>query len=94
MKIMLNKNELARLMGFLDRFEECERISDNEYVIDFYDNQPPVTLDIVFEEDCIRIDGAGILAYDDSMDGYYIAEAIDDTETINKIFKECGAYCE
>ncbi|HIS03059.1 MAG TPA: hypothetical protein IAA75_04010 [Candidatus Pullichristensenella avicola] len=91
MMLSLNKQELAALRAFLDGNADCEALSESEYVADLYDLEAPMSLDLVFCEHGVRIDGACLLAYDEGMEGYYICEAVAAPEQVRRALTEAGA---
>lgn len=53
MKLTLNAEQFSALKSFLTTFEDCEALSDKEYVLDLYDLEPPLSLDIVLGAYCL-----------------------------------------
>ncbi len=91
MKIALTKDELRTFTDFLSRFEDAEQISNNEYVLDLFESDPPMTMDLTLEKDGLRIEGAAALRFDEEMDGWYAAERTEDAEKIRRILIDSGA---
>ena len=91
MKLKLNAGQEAELRAFLDQFEDAERLSEREYVVDLYDIEAPVSLDLVFVKGGVAIDGAARLLYDAEMDGWYMGERLDAPEQVTAALIEAGA---
>ena len=91
MLLPLTQEEMARLRAFLDADPDCEALSEHEYVADLYDIAAPMSLDLVFLKDGVRVDGACLLAYDDGMEGYYIGEPVAEAERVRAALQEAVA---
>lgn len=91
MKLRLNDAEIQHLKAFLEKFEDCEKLSEREYVVDLYDNARPVSMNFVFVKGGIGIDGAAELLYSDEEDGFYIGERIEDAAEVRSALEEAGA---
>ena len=91
MKIPMTAEQLSALKSFLTRFEDSEQLSDSEYVLDLYDLEPPLSLDLSIGKNCLFVDGAATLLFDEEMDGWYIVERIEDAGSILRALTEAGA---
>ena len=91
MKIALTAEQLTELKTFLNTFEDSEQLSDKEYVVDLYDIEPPISLDISLGKNCLFVDGAAELLFDEEMDGWYIGNRIEEPEPILRALREAGA---
>lgn len=91
MKIELTAEQLASLKSFLNTFEDAEQLSDKEYVVDLYDIEPPISLDLSLGKNCIYVDGAAVLEFDEEMDGWYIGERIEEPQPVLRALTEAGA---
>ena len=65
MRIKLNEAQESALRAFLQDNPDAEALSAREYVVDLYDIEPPVSLDLVFVKGGIGVDGAAELKYDE-----------------------------
>lgn len=92
MKLKLTEEQTAQLKNFLDKFEDAERLSEKEFVVDLYDVEKPVSLDLVFIKSGVAVDGAAELKFDDEMDGWYMGLRIDDPEIIMTALGQAGAF--
>ena len=91
MKLPLSAEQLAALKAFLVAFEDSEALSESEYVLDLYDLDPPLSLDVTLGKNCLFVDGAAELRFDEEMDGWYIGERIEDAGSILRALTEAGA---
>ncbi|MCQ2437778.1 MAG: hypothetical protein MJ099_05220 [Clostridia bacterium] len=92
MIIELNEAKLAVLKAYLDASEDAEALSATEYVADFFEREVPVSIDLVLDKKGIRIEGAANMKYDDDMDGWYVADRIEDADAILKVLEEAGIW--
>ena len=91
MKLALCNAEIASLVDFLGGFEDAEQLSEREYVLDLYEADPPLSMDLTIEKDGVNIEGAAELKFDETLDGWYAAERIEDAEAITRALREAGA---
>ena len=91
MFLALSAPEISQLRAFLDADEDCEALSENEYVADLYALDAPVSLNLVFAGGGAEIDGASYLAFDEALDGYYMSEPISSPEEIRLALLAAGA---
>lgn len=91
MKIKLTAEEFSAVKNFLNTFEDSEQLSEKEYVVDLYDIEPPISLDLSLAKDCLFVDGAAELLFDEEMDGWYIGERIEKPEPVLRALREAGA---
>lgn len=92
MKIALTTEQFTALKTFLDTFEDSEALSDKEYVLDLYDIEPPISLDLTLGKNCLFVDGAAELKFDEEMDGWYIGERIEEPDPIVESLNKAGAF--
>ena len=92
MKLKLTQTQEDELRAFLDANEDAERLTEREYVVDLYDNEKPVSLDLVFVRGGIAVDGAAELKYDAEQDGWYMGERIDDADAVHAALAEAGVW--
>ena len=84
--------QLDALRTFLEDCEDAERLSEREYVVDLYDIQPPVTMDLVFVKGGVAVDGAAELLYDEEQDGWYMGQRLDGPEDVRAALEQAGAF--
>lgn len=91
MRIRLDEAQIAALKAFLDGNPDAEQLSAREYVVDLYDIEPPVSMDLVFIKGGIGVDGAAELLYDEAMDGWYMGARIEEPERVRDALVRAGA---
>ena len=91
MKIKLTAEEFLAMKNFLNTFEDCEQLSEKEYVVDLYDIEPPISIDLSLGKDCLFVDGAAELLFNEEMDGWYIGNRIEEPEPVLRALREAGA---
>ncbi len=91
MKLKLTEDQAAALRAFLERFEDAERLTDLEYVVDLFDVERPVSLDLVFVRGGVAVDGAAELKYSEEEDGWYMGERLDSPEDVLSALAQAGA---
>lgn len=94
MRLRLSDAEIRALEAYLDRDPDCERLSKREAVLDLYDCEPPVSMNFVFVNGGIGIDGAFELNYSEADDGWYLGERIEDPARVRKLLEDAGALRE
>ena len=94
MRIKLNEAQESALRSFLQDNPDAEALSAREYVVDLYDIEPPVSLDLVFVKGGIGVDGAAELLYDEELDGWYMGERLETPERVRAALVEAGAIPE
>ena len=94
MRIPLSDAELKHLNAYLDACSDCERLSAREVVLDLYDNEVPVSMNFVFVNGGIGVDGCAKLVYSAEEDGYYMGDRIEDAQTVRRALEEAGALPE
>ncbi len=91
MRLRLSDAELSALNAYLDQNPDCERLSKREAVLDIYDCDPPVSMNFVFVNGGIGIDGAFELNYSEADDGWYLGERIEDAARVRALLEAAGA---
>ena len=91
MRIKLNDAQVDALKAFLEASEDAEQLSAREYVVDLYDIDRPISLDMVFVKGGIGVDGAAELKYDEAQDGWYMGERLDDPGEVLDALAQAGA---
>lgn len=82
MKLKLTEAQEAALRAFLEASEDAEQLSAREYVVDLYDIEQPVSLDLVFVRGGVAVDGAAELKYDEEQDGWYMGRRLEDPDDV------------
>ena len=91
MKLKLTEEQARALRAFLNGFEDAEQLSQREYVVDLYDIERPLSLDLVFVRDGVAVDGAAELLYDEEQDGWYMGGRLEDVAAVAGALREAGA---
>ena len=91
MKLKINAEEKKALKAYLENNEDCEKLTEKEWVMDVYDVETPASFDLVFMKDSLFADGAEYLKYDEEQDGWYIAGPIETAEKAVEILRAAGA---
>ena len=94
MRIKLNETQERALRAFLAENPDAEQLSAREYVVDLYDIDPPVSLDLVFVKGGIGVDGAAELLFDEAMDGWYMGQRLEAPEAVRDALVRAGALPE
>jgi hypothetical protein len=94
LRIKLNEAQESALRAFLQDNPDAEALSAREYVVDLYEIEPPVSLDLVFVKGGIGVDGAAELLYDEELDGWYMGERLETPERVRAALVEAGAIPE
>jgi len=92
MKIKLTQSQEEALRAFLEGFEDAEQLSTREYVVDLYDIPRPLSLDLVFVNGGVAVDGAAELLYDEEQDGWYMGQRLDGPEDVRAALEQVGAF--
>lgn len=80
--------KITRLMAALDKFEDAESTGPREYVLDLYDAEPPVTMEIAFTDTEIDILAAETMAFSEEEDGWYLNGPIEDPVLLERLLEE------
>lgn len=91
MRIKLNEAQEQSLRAFLERCEDAERLSEREYVVDLYDIERPLSIDLVFVKGGIGVDGAAELRFDEEQDGWYMGERLENADEVLAALEQAGA---
>lgn len=83
---MLLKIPKERLEAFLRGNEDCEALSEDEYVADLYDVEPPITVNLRLSPKGAEILAAARLLFDEEQDGWYMGERIEDEDELTQAF--------
>ena len=90
MKLKLTAEERSALVAYLESSEDCEKLSEKEWILDIYDNETPISLDLVFNRESIFADGAEYLKYDEEMDGWFMSGPIESADDVLAILRAAG----
>lgn len=82
MKISLTQEQRAALLEFLKESEDVEALGGEEYTMDVYEVEPPMTLQIEMGKDWVDVLAAAVLQYDEGLDGWYLSERIEGKDEV------------
>ena len=86
---MIVNVDAARLRTFLDSCEDAEALGGNEYTVDLYDVDTPISMDILFDKKRgVDVLAALELLYDEGEDGWYLGEKIKDADRLSALLTE------
>ena len=89
---MIVNVDAARLRTFLDSCEDAEALGGNEYTVDLYDVDTPISMDILFDKKKgVDVLAALELLYDEGEDGWYLGEKIKDAERLAALLNQALA---
>lgn len=91
MRMRWTREDLNALRAFLDACEDAQALSESEYVVDLYDSEPAMTVDLSFEKDGLEILAAEEMAFDDEMDGWYMSAPVADAAQIERALRAAMA---
>lgn len=84
MRIQWSKEKAQALRDALEQSEDAQSTGPDEYVADLYEAQPPLTLELAFEPQAIRVLAVESMAYDQEMDGWYLAGPVTDIAMVER----------
>ena len=91
MKINLDCQKLTRVLDMMVADGDAEKLS-TEYAADFFEAQPPMSMEIEFVKGECHVLSAYELLFSAEMDGWYTGERIEDaqlvTSVLNKLIEE------
>lgn len=79
----------AELKVFIEAFEDGECVDKDEYVLDLYDSEPPMTFDILINNKGVDVLAAYRLEYSDDEDGWYLGDKCEDAALIASLLSGC-----
>ena len=80
MKITLTAEELQKLRTEIQD-------EDGENILDAYEPEPAFTMEFEYTKDGVDVLAAAYLAYDEGMDGWYLADRIEDAAKIRELIR-------
>ncbi len=85
---MIINISLKELLSFLNASEDAEMLSEGEYVVDLFDTDAPITANVKIEKDACHVLAAAYLLYDDTQDGWYMGDRIEDENVVLKALED------
>lgn len=86
MKIHLTEEELQKLRAQAEGEE-------GEIVLDAYEPEPAFTMEFEYMKGGVDVLAAAYLAYDEPMDGWYLADRIEDAPALEALIRSFLAAC-
>lgn len=86
MKTDISANELK---AFIESFEDGECVDKDEYVLDLYDSEPPMSFDIIIDKKGVDVLAAYRLEYSEEEDGWYLGDKCEDAALITSLLTSC-----
>lgn len=83
MRIDWTAGQVDALRARLDAFFDAQAMGDDEYVVDLYDVDPPLSLELSLKNG-LDIMAAERMAYDDALNGYYVCAPETDRARIER----------
>ena len=80
-----------KLQAFLASCEDAEEVGKGEYTVDFYDTEPPLSMNIEFTKDGVDVLAALALEFDEEQVGWYLGEKTKDVELITSVIHQAMA---
>ena len=85
---MIVNVDAAKLKAFLASCEDAEEVGAEEYTVDLYDVETPISMDIEFTKKGVDVLAALYLLYDEEQDGWYLGDKTKDTALIERLLGE------
>ena len=85
MIVNIDKDKLKK---FLESCEDAEEVAKDEYTVDLYDVEPPISMNIEFTKKGVDVLAALYMVYDEDEDGWYLGEKTKDVAVIEKLLSE------
>ena len=84
MSIPWSEGKIRALRAALDQMEDAQATGPDEYVVDLYQREPPMTLELAFEAGRLLVLAAQTMAYDAQLDGWYLDRPVEDTVEVEE----------
>ncbi len=68
--------DLKALLGFLEGNPDAEQIGSGEYVVDLFELDRPVTMEISTKDGGVSVLGAAYLEFDPELQGWYMSDTV------------------
>lgn len=82
MKINLSGTQRRALLDYACESEDAEQLADGSYTMDFFELEPPLTMEFEVCEGGIDVLSAFDLLYSESDDGWYLGNKIEHAEAL------------
>ena len=85
MIVNIDKDKLKK---FLASCEDAEEVGKDEYTVDLYDVEPPISMNIEITKKGVDVLAALYMLYDEEEDGWYLGEKTKNVEEIEKLLND------
>lgn len=87
MGIAWSEDRVQALRAVLERMEDAQATGPDEYVVDLYQREPPLTLELAFEGGKLEVLAAQTMAYDAELDGWYLDRKVEDPDQVEQALR-------
>ncbi len=84
MRIPWSEEKIRALRAALDQMEDAQPTGPDEYVVDLYQREPPLTVELAFDEGQLVVLAAQTMAYDAQLDGWYLDQQVQDPAQVDQ----------
>ena len=84
MSIPWSEEKIRALRAAVDQLEDAQATGPDEYVVDLYQREPPMTLELAFEAGRLLVLAAQTMAYDAQLDGWYLDRPVEDAVEVEE----------
>lgn len=88
MHISLSEKKLVALKRMLESSPDAQAMADGEYILDLFEREPPLSLELILQSDGVDVTAAAVLAFDEELDGWYLNGRIEDAATLAGVLEE------
>ncbi|NLF58565.1 MAG: hypothetical protein GX580_13105 [Candidatus Hydrogenedens sp.] len=89
MKISIDAERLRRVLDAMVSSGDAEKLA-TEYACDFFDAQPPLSMEIELAKGGCEVLSAYELAFSPELNGWYSGERVEDAALIERILREAA----
>lgn len=94
---MLLHLDARALKDWLTACPDAEELGNDEYTVDLYDAETPLSLDLQLGKQGVELLAALTLRYDEELDGWYLDQRVEDAALVERMLQsalEAGARPE
>lgn len=90
MHISLSEKKLSQIRRLLETSPDAQAMSGGEYILDLYDREVPLSLELTLQSDGVEVTAAAEMAYDEALDGWYLSGRIEDAAALADVLESIG----
>lgn len=94
MMLHLNEKQLLSLKNFLLTSEDAQALGGNEYTVDIFELDAPISLELCLLDDGIDVLAAALLDYSDELEGWYISGRIEQAEELRAALDKWNVFSQ